>query len=296
MRMSVRKYGRKSPSIVAPEASKASAARQINSSRVLSEGQRRTLLEAGLAFVQASNEIILRKIARGFKVETKSDGSYVTDADRDAERRLRGAIAERFPDHGILGEEFEPVRPKAEFQWIIDPIDGTLSFVKGIPTFGTILALRYREETVVGIIDLPAVGRRYSAAVGLGTSLNGKRIELKDAATESEIKDEIVAVCDRLQFERIGKEAAFERLLSMNPRARVYTDCFGHALAAQGAVGAMVDVGVRLWDIAATQVLVEEAGGRFEVLQGFEKAGTDTLYSIVCGKPGVVGWLLQQLR
>lgn len=256
----------------------------------LPKDQVRKYLSAGLSLIRASRRVILRKIASGYSIDTKADKSYVTGADLAAEKTLRSGIAKRFPEHGILGEEFPAKNPGADFQWIIDPIDGTLSFTRGIPLYGTILALHHEGRPVVGIIDHPSLDLVFSAGAGLGAFRNGRRLRMAREAPG--IADEIVATGDRAHFIKSGKEKAFDALVRRHPQVRSYSDCFGHTLAAAGAVGAMVDFGVRLWDISATELLITEAGGKYVVAQRLEKSGTGTLYGVICGKPRVVDWLL----
>jgi histidinol phosphatase-like enzyme (inositol monophosphatase family) len=255
--------------------------------------ERRALLREGLRFVSLSRAAIRRKTAGNLRVRRKSDRTFVTDADLAAERALRAAIGRRFPDHGILGEELAPKAPGSEFQWIIDPIDGTLSFVNGIPLYGTILALHHRGTPLLGIIDHPGLGECYSAAAGLGAWTGDRRLRLKDLDGGAAAPDEVVAVGDRGHFIKCGRQAAFDRLMRRHPQVRTYADCFGHTLAVRGAVGAMVDFGLKLWDIAATEVLITEAGGSYVCVESPQKP--DGLYSIVFGKPRVVDWLLPVL-
>lgn len=257
---------------------------------------RKKFLAEGLSLARASRKVILKKIAAGFRVKTKPDASYVTDADLLAERVLRAGIRKRFPSHGIIGEEFPAVDPGADFQWIIDPIDGTLSFTRGIPLYGTIIGLHFRGKPVVGIIDHPGLDQVFYAGAGLGAFCNGKRFRLHDQKPPLPAKDEIVATGDRAHFIKCGKEKAFEALVRRHPQVRSYSDCFGHTLAAAGSVGAMVDFGVKIWDICATQVLIEEAGGKYAVAQRLKKPGAETLYGIIFGKPRVVDWLLPIFR
>ncbi len=256
------------------------------------EQQRRRFLTEALEIVGAARRITLARMAGGFARWKKADQSFVTDADLEVERLFRSELARRFPEHGIVGEEFEPVNPEADFQWIVDPIDGTLSFTRGIPLFGTIVGLHHRGTPIVGIIDHPALGRCYSAAAGLGAFRDGERIRLHDLAPDERVEDEPIASGDRHQFLRSDRGEAFDALMRGHPRVRTYADCFGHTLAAEGAVGAMVDFGLRIWDLAATQVLIEEAGGRYVCAQTLERPGEGTLYGIICGKPRVVEWLL----
>lgn len=250
----------------------------------------RFLLREALRLADGSRRLIRRALDRGFKVRAKSDKSPVTDADLAVERFLRRELSRRFPDHGILGEEFPERNPGAEYQWILDPIDGTLSFTRGIPLFGTLIALQRRGQPLVGVIDHPALGERCWAAAGLGAFRNGRRVILKDLPPGARVEREVLAACDRAQFSRVGREKVFDRLSRSLPHLRVYSDCFGHTLAMSGAVGAMVDYGIKIWDIAASQVIIPEAGGRFEIVERLGEA-----YNTVLGKPRAVSWLLKRL-
>jgi histidinol phosphatase-like enzyme (inositol monophosphatase family) len=237
-----------------------------------------------LRFSRLARRVVRRRVARGFRARLKADASFVTDVDLAVERALRRAIARAFPDHGILGEEFPSTRPGAPLQWILDPIDGTTSLTHGVPFYGTIIALHHEGTPLVGVIDLPALGRRYSAAVGLGAWCDGRRLRVTPPRA---IDKEIVSAGDRDRFVQCRAGAAFDRLMREHPTVRGYVDCIAHCFAAAGLVGAVVDYGVKLWDIAATQVLIEEAGGRY-VLAYQSRTKDPTVYGIICGKPAVV--------
>ena len=192
-------------------------------------------------------------------VETKSDGSPVTEADRAAERAIRESLRAAFPEHAILGEEYgregAPDRPC----WLIDPIDGTLGFSRGLPLFTTLLALLDGGEPVFGLIDAPLVGERYVGWQGGGCRRNGEPVRVSE---EHDLRRAIVSHGDPFCFERWGAPEVFARMARECPLLRGYTDAFGHALVLGGGVGAMVDLCLNPWDAAPTQVLVPEAGGR----------------------------------
>jgi histidinol phosphatase-like enzyme (inositol monophosphatase family) len=226
---------------------------------------------------------------RGLSVRRKADSSPVTDIDLAVERRLRTRIITRFPEHGILGEEFPVHLPDAPYQWLLDPIDGTISLTHGLPFFGTIIGLHHRGRPVAGVIDFPMLGERYHAARGLGAWRNGERFRIRDVP-RSAIRDEIISAADRTRFAHFGAAGAFDRLLRHHRHVRGYYDCIGHAYAAEGLIGAVVDFGVQPWDIAVTPLLVEEAGGRF-VIAGVRERGGNREYAIIAGKPTVVRWL-----
>jgi fructose-1,6-bisphosphatase/inositol monophosphatase family enzyme len=261
----------------------------------LTVSQREELLAGARSAVAAASELVRRQMAAGFATWKKADQSFVTEVDLAVERLLREDLTRRFPGHNILGEELDRVDEGSEFQWIIDPIDGTLSFARGIPLFGTILGLHYQGQPLLGVIDHPALDLTYSAARGLGAWRNDRRLRLEDLPADASVADEPIAAGDRIQFARSRLEAIFDRLVTGHPRVRTYADCFGHTLAVQGSVGAMVDFGLRIWDISATQVLVEEAGGVFHAVERADAADGERYYHMVCGKPRVVDWVLQQI-
>jgi fructose-1,6-bisphosphatase/inositol monophosphatase family enzyme len=256
--------------------------------------ERRRYYRAALRFAGLSRAVIRRRIARGFRTRLKADASFVTDVDLAVERALRAAIGRTFPTHGIRGEEFPASQSDAAFQWIIDPIDGTTSLTNGIPFYGTILGLFYQGRPLVGVIDLPALDRCYSAGRGLGAWCDGRRLRVRDAVRRT-IQREVISAGDRARFVQCGAGHAFDRLQREYPNARGYVDCIAHVFAAEGWIGAAVDYGVKLWDIAATQLLIEEAGGRYACTYRSRGAEPRT-YGIICGKPSVVRRLERLFR
>lgn len=236
-----------------------------------------------------ARRLVLSRLRRQRSIRRKADRSLVTDIDLAVERRLRRLIARRFPEHGILGEEFPPHLPEADYQWLLDPIDGTHSLAHHLPFFGSIIGLHHRGRPLVGIIDLPLLDARYHAARGLGAWCNRRRLRLRDIP-RSALGDEIIAASGRAYFASFGRAGAFDKLVKTHLHVRGYGDCHGHALAAEGSIGAIVDFGVKGWDIAATQLLVEEAGGRYVVV-GRRGRGASMEYGIIAGKPSVVRWL-----
>ncbi len=198
-------------------------------------------------------------------------------------------IQRRFPEHGILGEEFPEYLPEAPYQWILDPIDGTLSLTHGLPFFGTIIGLHHRGQPVAGVIDFPMLGDRYHAARGLGAWKNRQRLRLRRLPA-SGIGDQIISAADRTRFAAFRSAGAFDRLLKRHRHVRGYYDCIGHAYAAEGLIGAVVDYGVKRWDISVTPLLIEEAGGLFRIMRQ-RGAGPNAEFGIIAGNPTVVRWL-----
>ena len=257
--------------------------------RLPSLPERRRLYRAALRLAQLARRVSRRRIASGFRTRLKADASFVTDVDVAVERALRTAIGRTFPGHGIVGEELPATSPDADFQWILDPIDGTTSLRHGIPFYGTIIALHFRDRPLVGVIDLPGLDRCYSAGLGLGAWRDGHRLRLRDVSRRDRAR-EVVSAGDRPRFVQCRAGAAFDRLLREHANVRGYIDCIAHAFAAEGLIGAVVDYGLKLWDLAATQLLIEEAGGRY--VNSYRSRGPEPLtYGIICGKPTVVRWL-----
>jgi histidinol phosphatase-like enzyme (inositol monophosphatase family) len=222
---------------------------------------------------------------RRVAAERKSDGSPVTEADRAAERAIRAVLRDGDPGAAILGEEYgaegadAPQEHAAARRWLVDPIDGTIGFARGIPLFSTLIALCVGDEPVVGLIDLPGVDERYVGWRGGGVRCNGAPVRVSQ---HGDLASALVSHGDPMCFERFGRHDAFVRMAREIPMLRGYTDGFGHALVLRGAVDAMVDVSLNPWDAAATQVLVPEAGGRCVTLPGVPKIG------LVFGSPALV--------
>lgn len=251
---------------------------------------------AAVELADEARRIVRPAVERGFSVETKLDRSLVTDVDRAVERRWRELLDRWFPDHGALGEEYPPTRPASAFQWIMDPIDGTEEFVHGIPTFGTMLALHHRGVPLVGVIDHPALDIRVNAGVGLGTHRNGRRVRLDDALASSRPEDVRLVLSARVNFSRhVDEGHLFERLTRAYPNHRIYRAAYAHTAAVTGAADAMVDMHNHVWDLAPSQVLVEEAGGRYAVVRDFP-AADGRLLSAVFGRPAVVDRLVALFR
>lgn len=256
--------------------------------------ERKHYYRAALRLARLSRAVIRRRLARGFRTRVKADASFVTDVDLAVERALRQAIGRAFPAHGIIGEEFPAVHPDADYQWILDPIDGTTSLTHGIPFYGTIIGLHHRGRPLVGVIDLPALDRCYSAGRGLGAWCDGRRLRVRDVPGRA-VAREVISAGDRARFVMCGAGGAFDRLMREHDYVRGYIDCIAHVFAAEGWIGAVVDYGLKLWDIAATQLLIEEAGGRY--VQPYRSRGPESrVYGIIAGKPAVVRRLERLFR
>ena len=255
------------------------------------ESELRILRDAALELVAEAREILKQRFESILERSYKTDGTIVTDVDTAIETKLRAIIELRFPDHGILGEELGAVRPEAPFQWIIDPVDGTENFSRGIPTFGIILGIHYRGVPIVGVIDHPILDLHYSAYRGGGTLRNGSPVTVPALAAGTDPRREVFAMSNPVSYILSGECRPLLEFLGSGINVRIYGDCFAHTRAIEGQVGAMIAVNNKKWDLAASQILVEEAGGRYETLSSTEENGV-TKATVIFGKPAVVGFLL----
>jgi histidinol-phosphatase len=200
------------------------------------------------------------------RVDRKADQSEVTEADRGTETALRARLAEVRPDHAVVGEEGDRQGPAdAAACWIIDPIDGTSNFVKGVPIWATLIALQHEGTGVVGVASAPALGRRWWAARGLGAFADGSPIRVSSVADLAEAHLAHAGVGTWFEY---GRGDAFVALTRQVWRGRGLGDFWMHCLVAEGAFDVACEPIISLWDVAAIQVIVEEAGGRFTDLSG----------------------------
>jgi len=212
----------------------------------------------------ASGEILRRYFRTPLVVESKSDRTPVTLADRAAETALRELIAEAYPDHGVIGEEFAPHNPDSRLVWVVDPIDGTKSFVSGNPLFGTLIALVRDGQAILGVIDHPALGDRWVGAVGRTTTFNGAC-----AATRAglEIGSAILCCAAPEMFEGADAEA-FERVRRSVRFCRYSADCFAYGLLASGLIDLVIEANLGVHDFCALVPVVAGAGGIITDWQG----------------------------
>ena len=204
--------------------------------------------------------VALRHYRTNLTVETKADGSPVTVADRAAETAARAWVQSRFPQDGVLGEELGEERPGAARRWIIDPIDGTKAFVRGTPLWGSLVALCEGERVLAGAAYFPAVDELVAAAPGAGCWWNGSRCHVSSV---SSLAGATVLTTDERFPENPERAAGFRALARVASVSRTWGDCFGYLLVATGRAEVMCDGTMSVWDAAALQPIVEEAGGVF---------------------------------
>jgi histidinol-phosphatase len=228
------------------------------------EGDLTAWLSLGLEMCDEADRLAMRWYRREVPMSRKPDRTFVTEADRAIERLLRDRIHNLYPDHGFVGEEYGDEEGAAGIRWFIDPIDGTHNFIRGIPLFGTLLAVEAAGELQVGVISAPAIGERWYAARGSGAfhvDRDGarRRIRTSDVAA---IEDAQLIFTSRRENLRSGLMPGFDALIEACWRERGFGDFWGYALVAEGAAEAMIESGMHAWDVAAPLVIIEEAGGR----------------------------------
>jgi histidinol-phosphatase len=224
----------------------------------------RAQLDFALDAAWQAGRITLGYFQTGLTVERKADDSPVTIADRGAEQKLRDLIERSWPDHGIIGEEFGESAVKQQFTWVIDPIDGTKSFVQGVPLYGVLLALLDGSTPIVGIAHFPALNETVYAARGEGCYWNGRRAHV---STVADIGQAVITGSEVLMDDP-DKQAAWQRLAQAGYIRRTWGDAYGYALVATGRAEVMLDPVMKVWDCAPFGVILEEAGGTFTDWQG----------------------------
>src|SRR5215813_10840255 len=248
------------------------------------------ILTAAIDAAKAAGEIALRYFRTNLTIETKADRTPVTRADRECETRIVEILSGRFPDIGFLGEEYGERPGTRNARWIIDPIDGTKNFIRGIPFFATLIALEEGGEVTTGVMLAPAIGDLLYARKGQGAFANGRPVhvsaitDLRDAMLiHGGLKDLKVRPCWQ----------PFLRLVDATARQRGFGDALGHSVVICGQAEVALEPEIKPWDVAATKILVTEAGGRFS-----DFAGSPSIYtgSAVISNGRVHEEVLQMLR
>jgi histidinol phosphatase-like enzyme (inositol monophosphatase family) len=222
-------------------------------------------------------------------VETKSDQSPVTLADRGAEELMRTLIGGKFPAHGIIGEELGSERADAEWVWVLDPIDGTKSFITGVPLWGTLIALLHRGQPVLGCIHQPVLGQ-LMLGDGSATTLNGRRVRVRECAR---IEDAVVLTSDPFNPAKYQNGASYAALTGRAKLVRTWGDCYGYLLVAGGWADVMLDPIMNPWDIAALVPIVRGAGG---VITDWQGGPAYPAKSTVAASPALHAQVLDALK
>ncbi|HZJ08299.1 MAG TPA: inositol monophosphatase family protein [Trueperaceae bacterium] len=217
-------------------------------------------LDVCLTAVHDAGRLTLGYFGGDVKADAKADDSPVTVADVRAEELIRTRLEAAFPAHGIVGEEHGVSRPEAAARWYIDPIDGTKSFMRGVPLYAVLLALEVEEEVVVGAAYFPALDELLYATKGGGAFLNGRRVRVR---ATSELARAFVSFTDAASFAKQGRTEGWQRVLDATYHRPGWSDAYGHALVASGRVEAMLDPVLNPHDGAPFGVILPEAGGYF---------------------------------
>jgi histidinol-phosphatase len=227
-------------------------------------------LEFALQLADASDVVTMRHYrARTLVVERKPDKTEVTVADRDTESVIRDMLRQHRPADGILGEEHGTIAGTNGCRWIVDPIDGTSNYVRGVPLWATLIALERDGQLVVGVASCPALGKRWWGGVGLGAFVNGEAMHVSGIAA---LDESFLSYVESPSWDDKGFRAGITELRQGVHRERAFGDFWQHMLVAEGAIDVAVEAVVSLWDLAAVQVIVEAAGGTFTDLHGDARA------------------------
>lgn len=219
----------------------------------------RSRYEAAQEAARQASRVALRYFDGEFAVEWKKDQTPVTVADRETEQAVRTALHTAFPSDGFLGEEYGDQSGTSGFRWIIDPIDGTRNFVRGIPVWATLVGLEYQGEQIAGVVEAPAMGLSYRALRGDGAYRGERRIHVSDI---DDLQKAQFFTSSPSWFWKIGAMDNFLDLVQRTNRHRGFGDFYGFMLVAQGSGEFMMEYGVNVWDVAALKPIIEEAGGR----------------------------------
>ena len=237
----------------------------------------RNRYELAVEAAHQAGQLALGHFDQGIAVEWKADESPVTLADRGAEQLLRKTLLGKFPSDGFLGEEFGDTPGSSGYRWIIDPIDGTRSFVRGIPIWATLVGLEYKGELIAGVAYSPALKQTFRAMRGDGTYRDDRRVRASDV---NALDKAHVYYSSVSWFTKAGRDRQFLELVRLTERQRGFGDYYGFLMVAQGAGEIMIEHGVHAWDIAALTPIIEEAGGKLTAWDGrFDLNKPDVLAS-----------------
>ncbi len=228
-------------------------------------------LDLAVAVAAEVGELILGHYAGGdLVVETKRDDTPVTIADREAEQWIRDCVSRNWPEDGVLGEEFGETPGESGYRWILDPIDGTKSFVHHVPLFGTLIGREFQGEMLAGVCRMPALGEVVYGGVGLGAWWQAGASEVRPArvSTVDSLDRALFCTTTITGWKTTGRQAVFDRLCDASGMVRGWSDCYGHLLVATGRADVMVDPVMNTWDAAALMPILEAAGGHFLTLDG----------------------------
>ena len=222
-------------------------------------------LAFALSIAREAGDITLQYFKKELEVIRKSDNSPVTIADREAEQWMRDRIQKVFPTDGILGEEHGEQAGTSGYRWILDPIDGTKSFIHGVPLYGVLVGVEFDGQSVIGVIGIPASNEYYFGAKGQGAwqSIQDREKEAIRVSDVDSLKESLFCTTSVSTFENLNRGEVYKELRAKSGLARGWGDCYGYTLVATGRAEVMVDPEMSIWDAAALLPILEEAGGTF---------------------------------
>jgi histidinol-phosphatase len=228
-------------------------------------GEIRELLDFATELALEAGDHTLKYFGGLVEAESKGDGTPVTIADREAEQLIRARVEAKYPDHAVLGEEYGESNAGARVRWILDPIDGTKSFMHGVPLYGVLIGIEIDAESAVGVVSFPPLREIVAAGRGLGCTWNGTPCSVSSV---SRLEDAVICTTDveRLLSRPIG--TGWRRLQQRAAFSRTWGDCYGHALVATGRIEVQVDPVMASWDAGPFLTIATEAGGSFTTLDG----------------------------
>ncbi|MSR19849.1 MAG: inositol monophosphatase family protein [Gemmatimonadetes bacterium] len=223
------------------------------------------LLAFAIDLAYEAGALTLRYYGGLVDADDKSDGSPVTIADRKAEQLIRKRVGKRYPEHAVLGEEYGESNAGARVRWILDPIDGTRSFMHGVPLYGVLIGIEAEGEPIVGVTYFPPLDEMVAAGRGLGCKWNGKPCRVSSV---SRMQDAVVCTTDVERLLKRPEGLGWRRLQQRSAFSRTWGDCYGHALVATGRIEVQVDPVMKPWDAGPFLTITTEAGGKFTTLDG----------------------------
>ena len=248
------------------------------------------MIEFARSLAEASGRLLAERFHEADPtVELKEDRSIVTETDRDAEEMMREMINDRYPGHGIIGEEFGSENTDAEYVWTLDPIDGTISFVSGVPLFGTLIGLMHNGEPILGVIHQPVLGE-LMIGDGVKTTHNGREVSIRPC---SRLEDATLLTTDPNLADRFQDGAKFQALRRSAAMTRTWGDCYGYLMLASGRADIMVDPIMNQWDLVPLIPIIRGAGG---VITDWHGGDPVTGNSIVAAGPDLHPQVLEILR
>jgi myo-inositol-1(or 4)-monophosphatase len=251
-----------------------------------------TLIDAAEAAADVAATVIRPFFRQNLAADSKDDESPVTIADRSAEQAMRAVLAQRFPEHGIMGEEFGLDRPGASYRWVLDPIDGTRAFITGRPTFGTLIALLEDGIPILGVIDQPISRERWVGIAGQTTTFNGASIRARRCPTLAQAE----LSCTAPEIFSQTEAAGFHRLQSATRRTSWGGDCYAYGLLALGHIDVIAEAGLKIWDWAALVPIIQGAGGSITDWSGKALTPDSDGTALALGNPALLAAAIESLK